>query len=216
MIRINGLAFLSLNMLGEIKDRRSIKKYSSEEVSKEAFFRVLEACRWAPSAHNAQPWRFIVIRDSVLKLRFAENMADQWEKDMIRDMVPLEERESLIETTVRQFSGAPIVIIPCLTMEDMDEYPDERRKKVEYVMAVQSVGAAIENLLLAAHGAGLGACWFCAPLFCPETVRITLKIPEYVKPQALITLGYPSTKPDPPPRRPLKDIIYENCWGQSM
>ena len=94
-------------------------------------------------------------------------MAGRWERDMSRDMVPLEARESLIETTVRQFRSAPIVVITCLTMEDMDEYPDERRKKVEHVMAVQSVGAAIKHLLLAAHGAGLGACWFCAPLFCP-------------------------------------------------
>ena len=143
-------------------------------------------------------------------------MAGRWEIDMSRDGVPPEERESLIEAPIKQFSGAPIVIIACLTMEDMDVYPDERRKQVEHIMAVQSVAATIENLLLAAHSAGLGGCWFCAPLFCPDTVRKTLNIPEHVDPQALITLKYPTTKPDPPLRRALKDTIYENCWGNSM
>lgn len=204
---------MSINILEVIKDRRSIKEYSSEEVSKEVLFRVLEACRWAPSAHNAQPWRFIVIGDSILKRRLAERMADRWERDMSRDGVPLEERERLIEASIQQFGGAPIVIIACLTMEDMDKYPDERRMKVEHIMAVQSIAAAIQNLLLAAHSAGLGACWFCAPLFCPDPVRKTLNIPEHVEPQALITLGHPAIKPHPPPRRPLKDIAHEECWG---
>jgi len=203
---------MSLSILEVIRDRRSIKEYSSEEVSKEALFRVLEALRWAPSAHNGQPWRFIVIRDPLRKRRLAENMAGRWEEDMRGDRIPPEERKSLIEDSVKQFSSAPIIIVACLTMEDMDQYPDEPRRKAEYVMAVQSVAAAIENLLLAAHGAGLGACWFCAPLFCPDTVKKTLNIPEYVEPQALITMGRPSNKPCPPPRKPLNAIVYEEYW----
>jgi len=203
-----------LNLLDIIKNRRSVKEYSSKEVSKEALFRILEAGRWAPSAHNAQPWHFIVIRDSSIKQKLALAMASRWNKDMTKNGVSKDRRENLIKTSVERFGSAPIIIIMCLTMEGMDEYPDERRKKIEYVMAVQSVAAAIENMLLAAHGEGLGSCWFCAPLFCKDLVRKILKIPQHVDPQALITLGYPANKPSPPPRKSLEEIVHQDFWGR--
>lgn len=200
------------NVLDIFKNRRSIQRYSSKEVSDQSLFKALEAARWAPSAHNSQPWRFTVIRDLAVKRKLAEAMASRWEKDMSKNGVPSENRESRIKTSVEQFTNAPIVIIVCLTMEEMDKYPDKQRQKTEHIMAVQSVAAAIENMLLAAHAEGLGSCWYCAPLFCPDTVRNVLKIPRHVEPQALITIGYPVNKPNPPPRKPLGKIVCQNCW----
>jgi nitroreductase len=81
-------------------------------------------------------------------------------------------------------------------------------------MAVQSVAVAIQNILLAAHIEGLGACWFCAPLFCPETVKKVLKIPSDLEPQALITMGYPVNRPSPPPRKPLDEIMCIDGWEE--
>jgi len=207
---------MSLSFLNLIKNRRSVKEYSSKEVSKEALSRILEGARWAPSAHNAQPWRFIIIRDSLTKQRLAKAMASRWNQDMSKNGILKERRESLIKASVELFENAPIIIIVCLTMDNMEEYPDERRKKIEYVMAVQSVAAAIENMLLAAEGEGLGSCWFCAPLFCQDVVRKTLRIPKHIDPQALITLGYPANKPNPPPRKPLEDIVHQDCWGHPV
>jgi len=203
---------MSLNLLNVFRNRRSVKEYLPKEVSKEVLFRILEAGRWAPSAHNAQPWRFIVIQDSATKQRLAKAMASRWNEDMGKNGVPKEQRESLIKASVERFENAPIIIIACSTMENMDEYLDDRRKKNEYVMAVQSVAAAIENMLLAAHGEGIGSCWFCAPLFCQDVVRKVLKIPQYVDPQALITLGYPAEKPKSPPRKSLEEIVHQNLW----
>jgi nitroreductase len=85
-----------------------------------------------------------------------------------------------------------VLIALCLSMVDMDVYPDERRAHNEYLMAVQSVAMAGQNLLLAAHEAGLGACWMCAPLFVPDVVRDMLELPDDWQPQALLTLGYPA------------------------
>ncbi|MBE0512791.1 nitroreductase family protein [Candidatus Bathyarchaeota archaeon] len=203
---------MSLNLLNVIRSRRSIKEYSPKEVSNEVIFRILEAGKWAPSAHNAQPWRFIVIQDSATKQKLAKAMASRWDRDMSKNGVSKEQRESLIKTSVERFENAPIIIIACLTMENMDEYPDDRRKKIEYVMAVQSVAAAIENMLLVAYGEGLGSCWFCAPLFCQDVVRKILKIPQHVDPQALITLGYPADRPNPPPRKTLEEIVHQDHW----
>ncbi len=207
---------MSLGIFCLIKGRRSVRKYSLREVPMDILFRVLEAARWAPSAHNAQPWRFIVITDRSLKRKLAERMADEWVKDMIGDGVPRDTREKLAEASIKRFTDAPILIVACVTMEDMDTYPDRRRMRCEYVMAVQSLAASIQNILLAAYSEGLGSCWFCAPLFCQDAVRKVLRIPESVEPQALITLGYPSEKPAPPPRKSLREIVYVNHWGEEV
>ena len=78
-------------------------------------------------------------------------------------------------------------------------------------MFVQSLGAAIQNLMLAAHARGLGSCWLSAPLFCPEAVRLALDLPSDFQPQALIAPGYPREGLRPPPRPPLavRDHIIE-------
>jgi len=203
-------------LLDIIKSRRSIREYLSGKISKDILFRILEAARWAPSAHNAQPWRFIIIRKRGLKEELARAMADEWIKDMIKNGLPSETQKDLVETSIRRFTKAPVLIIACVTMEDMDKYPDLRRQEYEHIMAVQSLAAAIQNMLLMAHSEGLGACWFCAPLFCQEVVRKVLKIPDDVEPVALITLGYPSERASPPFRKPVEEIAYKNYWGERL
>lgn len=91
-------------------------------------------------------------------------------------------------------------------MADMDSYPDQRRQQHEWLMAAQSVAMAGQNLLLAAHALGLGGCWLCAPLFCPEVVRQTLALPADWQPQGLVTLGYPAGVPTKT-RRPLPEVV---------
>jgi nitroreductase len=79
-----------------------------------------------------------------------------------------------------------------MTMRDMDVYPDARRNDAERWMAGQAVATALQNVLLKATELGLGACWMCAPLFCPEVVVAALGLPQDWQPQALVTLGYPT------------------------
>jgi F420 biosynthesis protein FbiB-like protein len=204
-----------LTILNLFKSRRSIHEYSPKKIPEDVLLRVFEAARWAPSAHNAQPWRFIVIRDPAVKRKLARAMADRWDEDLTKNGVTRENREILTKNSIKQFTGAPVVVVACLTMENMDEYPDKRRQKIEHVMAIQSVAAAIENMLLAAHSEGIGSCWFCAPLFCQGTVRKVLGIPRDVWPQALITMGYPAKEPIPPPRKPFEKIVFQNRWRET-
>ena len=199
-----------------IKKRRSVRKYSARKVESNILREVLEAAGWAPSAHNAQPWRFIVLTDEVLKRGLAEAMANAWIADLIKDSTPSEARKNMIKESVERFTYAPVLVVACLTMEDMIKYPDKPRQECERDLAVQSLGAAIQNMLLAAHARGLGACWFCAPLFCKQTVRKVLKIPEDVEPQALITIGYPAEKPNAPPRKPFQNYSYLDCWDKKL
>ena len=91
-------------------------------------------------------------------------------------------------------------------MADMDVYPDERRSTAERWMAGQAVACAIHSVLLAAARHQLGACWMCAPLFCPETARTILDLPPDWEPQALITLGWPADAGRIRERRPPQEF----------
>ena len=195
-----------MELFQAIRGRRTVRRFLRRPVEKELLERILEAATWAPSAHNAQPWRFYVLTDPDVKKRLAEEMAEVWGRDLERDGVPLEERRSLTSESVERITEAPVAVVACMTMRDMDRYPDERRMMAERTMAVQSVAAAVQNMLLATHGLGLGACWMCAPLFCPDVVRRVLGMPEDVEPQALILLGYPAEEPEPPKRKPLSEV----------
>lgn len=190
-----------------LQARRSIRRYTADPVAPELIERLLTAATWAPSAHNRQPWRFAVIRSAAAKARLANAMGERLRADRLADGDPPEAIEQDAARSYARITGAPVVIALCLTMADMDMYPDTRRKKAEYLMAVQSVAMAAQNLLLAAHAEGLGACWLCAPLFCPEAVRAALALPEDWEPQALITLGYPANAGKLPVRRSLGEGV---------
>ena len=200
------------NVIENIKQRRSIRKYAPTQVPKEILHDVLEAAQWAPSAHNAQPCRFIILTQKNSKKNLAVAMAKARTEDLIRDNVPLELIQRINKASVERFTNAPVLVIACITMAEMMKYPDEQRQKNERDLAIQSLGAAMENMLLAAHSEGLGACWFCASIFCKDTVRRVLRIPEDVEPQALVAMGYPSEKPSVPLRKPFQDIFYYDSW----
>jgi len=185
-----------------ITSRRSIRRYLPDAVPPELVETLLTAATWAPSAHNRQPWRFVVINNRETKHKLATAMGQKLRADLTTDHTP----ETIIAQDVARsydrLTKAPLLILLCLTMNDMDSYPDPMRQQNEWVMAVQSTAMAGQNLLLAAQAAGLGACWMCAPLFCPEVVQQTLDLPVDWQPQALITLGYPAEVKEKP-RYPL-------------
>ncbi len=189
------------------RSRRSIRRYTAQAVPPALVERVLRAAVWAPSAHNRQPWRFTVITSPELKARLARAMGERLRADRLADGDAPDLVEKDAARSFARLTGAPIVITLCLTMADMDAYPDDRRRRAERAMAVQSVAMAAQNMLLAAHAEGLGACWLCAPLFCPDAVRAALDLPADREPQALITLGFPADGGKPPVRRPLTEVV---------
>ena len=172
-----------------IKSRRSIRRYTDEAIPQETILHLLEAATWAPSAHNRQPWRFAVLTQSSDKERLAGAMGARLRADRTADGDDPVDVERDVARSYARLTGAPIVIVVCLSMADMDRYPDPHRAHNEWVMAAQSTAMAAQNLLLLAHAEGLAACWVCAPLFVPELVQDTLELPQDWEPQGLITLG---------------------------
>jgi coenzyme F420-0:L-glutamate ligase/coenzyme F420-1:gamma-L-glutamate ligase len=201
-------AILMREFFSFVTSRRSIRQYQDELIQRDILNRILESGVSAPSAHNAQPWRFYVLESSETKRRLAEAMGAAFWQDLEKDGETAEATELVVSESIERFSTAPVLVLACLSMDTMDVYSDERRRQAEFVMGVQSVAAAVQNILLAAHAEGLGACWFCAPLFCQEVVQETLKLPSDVYPQVLVALGEPAESPISPPRRPLDEIVY--------
>jgi coenzyme F420-0:L-glutamate ligase/coenzyme F420-1:gamma-L-glutamate ligase len=189
------------------RERHVVRQYKPLPVPR-AFVEVtLEAARWAPSPHGAQPWRFVVITRPELKERLAEAMAEEWRRNLAMDgedpeVVAIRERKSH-----QRIINSPVLIIVCLYLQDLQVYPDPQRRQAEVTMAIQSLGAAIQNILLSAYSLGLDTGWMCAPLFCPEVVVTALDLPATLIPHALIQMGYGAKDPPRRPHRPVEELI---------
>jgi coenzyme F420-0:L-glutamate ligase / coenzyme F420-1:gamma-L-glutamate ligase len=190
-----------------IHKRRSIRRYQSVQIGPVIVERLLRAAAQAPSAHNRQPWRFVVLDNIAAKKNLATAMGQRLRKDRAADGDDPQAVEADVERSYSRITEAPVVILVCMDIRDMDDYSDERRRQAEYLMAVQSTAMATQNLLLAAEQEGLGACVMCAPLFCPEAVAEALKLPQAWQAQMLVTVGHPGNFGKHRPRRPLGDVI---------
>lgn len=170
-----------------IKSRRSVRKFKKKEIENEKLIKILEAAIHAPSSGNLQNWEFIIIKDEENKKRIAKAALNQ-----------------------NFISEASIVIIACSNDDKMIFYG--RRGKELY--AIQNVSAAIQNILLAANDLGIGSCWVGA--FNEKELKKILEIPENVRPLAIIPLGYPDETPEKPPRRALKQVLFEEKYGKVL
>lgn len=187
-------------VLEALHGRRSVRSYLEESVPEHLIERVLESGRWAPSPHGRQPWRFAVVKGEESKQRLADEMGGAWRENLRMDGQDESVVERRLEGSRRRLLEAPVLVVVCLYTGGLDHYPDPERRGHETEMAVQSLGAAAQSMLLAAYASGLDAGWMCAPLFAPEPVSKALGLGEGVQPQALLTLGYAAG--DPPKRRP--------------
>ena len=196
-------------LLEALRGRRSVRRYLDREVPEGVVDGVVEAARWAPSPHGTQPWRFAVVTNRETKERLADAMGEEWRRNLQMDGQDAAVVEKRLEGSRGRLLDAPVLLLLCLYPdEDLHAYPDPERQRNETTMAVQSLGAAAQNALLAAYEQGLDAGWMCAPLFCPEEVTAALGLDPKLVPHALLTLGYAAG--DPPKRRgrrPLDDLV---------
>jgi nitroreductase len=157
-----------MDVFEAIAKRRSIRKYQDKDVDDRLIGVLLWAAAQAPSAGNLQEWRFIVVRDKKTK-------------------------ELLYNAALKQdhVKEAPVLIV---VAADLEIQSLKYGKRGELVYALLDCGAAIENMLLAATSIGLGACWVSA--FDEEDVKNILRLPDFIRPIAIITVGYPAEEPE--------------------
>ncbi len=176
------------DILDLIKSRRTIKNFSSQYVSWENIARIIDAGRHAPSCGNVQNWKFIVVDDAGKKKAIADACYEQFE-----------------------IVSAHCLIIICAEPEKAERYYGMRGERL---YTVQNCAAAAQNMLLEAHSLGLGSAWIGA--FDEEAVKGVLGIPEEVRPQIIIPIGYARDVPPKPPKYPLETVVYLNRWRGKM
>ncbi len=192
-----------------IQGRRSVRAFDRRPVPREVIKEAIAAAGWAPSPHGRQPWRFVVVETPERRNALADAMAETWRAQLRLDGQDASVVEARLEKSRDRLRRAPVLIVPCLYLQGLDSYPDADRQRAEETMAIQSLGAAVQNLLLSLYAAGVDGGWMCAPLFCPEVVQETLGLAPELNPHALIAVGYAASDPVRRPRLPLDDLIID-------
>ncbi|HYV59208.1 MAG TPA: nitroreductase family protein [Acidimicrobiia bacterium] len=186
-----------------IEARRSIRAFLPEPIPRAELDALVEAACLAPAPHHSRPWRWVVVDTPDGKAALAGGMGDRWRTDLERDDAPPARVDELIAASHRKLIGAPALLLGCLTWQGLDRYPDEERQRAEWGMALLSLGAAVENLMLAATAADLASCWVAAPIFCPADARDALSLPDDWLPHALVLVGRRDQEYTPPTRPPV-------------
>lgn len=171
-----------------IKKRKSVRKYLEKDVPDDLVKKILESARFAPSTGNYQPWEFVVVRNRSLKSDLTEGCYDQkWMLD------------------------APVFIVACINSRLAGAVYGERGLRL---YGIQAVAAAIQNMLLTAESLGLGTCWVGA--FSEVIVSRILQCPAYVRPCAIITLGYSCDESSKAPRQDMKEFVHYEVFGETL
>jgi F420 biosynthesis protein FbiB-like protein len=190
-----------------IQQRASVRSFRPEPIDRDLVVEAVEAAGWAPSPHGIQPWRFVLVEDERHRRALASRMGDAWREQLRLDDVDDDMVERRVRRSQERLERAPVVVVLCLYLGNAHPYPDPGRQQAESIMAIQSLGAAAQNFLLALHAGGLDAGWMCAPLFCPTLVRETLGLDPTLEPHAMFPVGVMDQPPRRRPRRPVDDLI---------
>jgi len=182
-----------------ISARRSVRKFARLAVDGDTIERLVTLACTAPAPHHSRPWRFVQV-GAETRERLADAMGEAWRADLEREGESVHTIDRLLRRSHAQLVDAPVLLLACLTVEESHSWPDEDRRAAERDMFVQSLGAALQNLLLAAGEAGLGGYLKGAPLFCGHAVRSALELPPDWEPTFLVLLGYADKSAEPAPR----------------
>lgn len=185
-----------MNVREAIESRRSIRKYLPAPVETEKIRLVLDSGRLAPSGHNTQPSRFLVLRDPeiIAKVGAACNHQPFVMKAPLLIVV-------LGDLKCRyQGAGDPVDILD-------DRFTDERQR------IIRDCTIAGQTMILQAWDLGLGTCWVGD--FEQLPMRLVLGVPADHFILSILVMGYPAESPNPRPRRALAEIVYEGSFGQA-
>ncbi|MCK4584803.1 nitroreductase family protein [candidate division WOR-3 bacterium] len=176
-----------------IRRRKSVRMYQGREIDKEILKMIIESSRFAPSACNTQPWRFVVVTD--------------------REKVNMIFEKSLGGIVSNYWARtAPVFIVACAKKSVLVHKIGAGLRNIPYHFL--DMGAAIEHLLLKAAELGLGTCWI--GWFDKKVIRKILHIPKSIDIVSLISIGYESRKSEQKPRQRLEldEILFLNQYGE--
>ena len=182
-----------------IENRRSIRKFRPDPLPRESIEAILDAGRLAPSGKNRQPWRFVVVQGEEREPMFARLQAGL-EAAKAKGI-----QTGSAENTFRIMREAPVTVF-VFNPEGAAPWKEQGiKERVHKIVAIQSVGGAIQNMLLRAQEMGIGSLWIC------DTFSAYAELCEWLGRDSLlvaaVSLGYPNEAPAARPRIPLDDLV---------
>jgi|HubBroStandDraft_1064217.scaffolds.fasta_scaffold09512_4 coenzyme F420-0:L-glutamate ligase/coenzyme F420-1:gamma-L-glutamate ligase len=182
--------------------RRTIRAFTAEPVDAVAVRRAIATALTAPAPHHSEPWRFVILETAAAREALLDAMREAWIADLRGDGFT----EEQITRRLRRgdvLRRAPLIIVPCLVTDAAHDYPDERRNRSEQAMFTVSMGAAVQNLLVALAVDGLGSAWISSTLFCQDVAARAMDLPEGWRPVGAVAVGHPAEQARlRPPRDP--------------
>jgi coenzyme F420-0:L-glutamate ligase/coenzyme F420-1:gamma-L-glutamate ligase len=184
-----------------LTSRRTVRFFADGPVDRDDVLRAVAAAVTAPAPHHTQPWRFVLVENPQTRQRLFDAMADQWRSDLRGDGFTEEQVEKRVHRgdVLRR---APCLVVPCFAPERVHPYPDARRAQAERELFVASIGAGVQNLLVALSAEGLGSAWVSSTMFCRDVVRDVLDLPADWDPMGTVAIGRPA---EPVAERPVPD-----------
>lgn len=167
-----------------IKLRRSVRRFSEEKIDRKQLETLVEAAIWAPSGSNAQAWQFVVVDDGGTLQRLTAFLPGV-------------------------LQAPPAMVCLCV---DYERELDRAGKLGGDVLGIMDISMAAQNIMLAATALNLGSCAIRG--FNEEVVKMALDLPEHVKPELLVILGYPQKPAKAPARRPLDEVLHWQKYRQ--
>jgi len=186
-----------MDTLEAIAGRRSIRKFKDTPIPDDVLEAILTAAIQAPSGKNSQPWRFVVVKED----RRAEMVRVMREGiDQLAEM-GIDLGSSRWTAQVMEQAPVTVFVFNAYGEHTPGTPPEEDRS---HVVDVQSIGAAIQNMLLAAQAQGLGSLWICDVFYAYDGLCAWLGRTDQMI--AAVSLGYPDEQPGPRPRKPVGEV----------
>ncbi len=206
------------SLLELIRARRSIRRFAERKVSADDIRRLLEAARWAPSNHNRQPWRFLVLQDRT-RIRTLAGAVERSLAEKLKSLPAVAGAyagELLHYATF--FGEAPVLIVTLhKPPASVSAALLQGVAQAELVSGEPlSAAMAVQNLLLAAQALGLGACVLTGPLLVLEALTEALDLPPGFVVTCFVAVGNPAESPEAPRRKSLEQIAeFREAAGKS-
>jgi len=202
LVRPAGEDMFRLGAADVLPARRTVRSFTGQPVDIGAVERAISAALTAPAPHHSEPWRFVIVSSEAARTALLDAMLGAWVADLrgdgfTDDQIARRTRRGL------PLRDAPLIVVPCLEMSAAHAYPDERRSRAEEAMFTVSMGAAVQNLLVALAVENLGSAWISSALFCQDIAAQALDLPAGWRPMGAVAVGHPAATPPPrPPRDP--------------
>jgi nitroreductase len=204
---------LSMSLEEAMSTQRAIRRLKPDPVDDALVLRLLELALKAPTGSNAQNWEFVVVKDRAVKERLGALNRGAWNiygrigRWMSREDPKMLRLLDAVQWQADHFADLPVVIVACLRGPRVPFPP------LAATSFYGSIYPSVQNLLLAARAAGLGAALITLPLWSTFLARRALGLPWSVTPCAVVPLGWPRGRYGPTTRRPVGDVVHVDRYG---